>query len=111
VEHRQSRRVPAFLDVLIYQRGVPTAAGTLRNVSREGLFIHTDFDGVGINQRVDLEFSLSLSGEKQSRRMSAIVIRKSVGGIACECADADDDVHFLALSDLVYWLKSNRLPE
>ncbi|WP_373568208.1 PilZ domain-containing protein [Marinimicrobium sp. ABcell2] len=111
VEHRQSHRVPAFLDVLIYQRGVPTAAGTLRNVSRDGLFILTDFDGARINQKVDLEFSMSSGGEKQSRRMSAIVVRKSVGGIACECADGDDDCHFLALSDLVYWLKSTRLPE
>lgn len=110
VEHRHRHRVPAFVDVLIYQCGVPSATGTVRNVSRDGLFIHTDFDAVGINQQVDLEFSVSSDGEPRSRRMSAIVLRKTDSGIACECADAEDDSHFIALSDLVSWLKSNRLP-
>lgn len=110
VEHRHRHRVPAFVDVLIYQGGVPAAAGTVRNVSRDGLFIHTDFDAVGINQQVDLEFSLPTDGERQSRQMSAIVLRKTDSGLACECADAEDDCHFIALSDLVAWLKSNRLP-
>lgn len=110
VEHRHRHRVPAFVDVLIYQSGVPAAAGTVRNVSRDGLFIHTDFDDIGVNQTVDLEFSVSTDGAPQSRRMSAVVLRKTDIGIACECADSDDDCHFIALSDLVSWLKSNRLP-
>lgn len=110
VEHRHKHRVPAFVDVLIYQGGVPTAAGTVRNVSRDGLFIYTDFDAVGVNQQIDLEFSLSSDGQPQSRRMSTVVLRKTDTGIACECADAEDDCHFIALSDLVSWLKSNRLP-
>lgn len=110
VEHRHRHRVPAFLDVLIYQGGVPAAAGTVRNVSRDGLFINTDFDAVGVNQQVDLEFSLPAGGEPQSRRMSAVVLRKTDNGFACECADAEDDCHFIALSDLIAWLKSNRLP-
>src|SRR5690625_6069075 len=67
VEHRHRHRVPAFLDVLIYQGGVPAAAGTVRNVSRDGLFINTDFDAVGVNQQVDLERSEEHTSELQSR--------------------------------------------
>src|SRR5690625_7528724 len=85
VEHRHRHRVPAFLDVLIYQGGVPAAAGTVRNVSRDGLFINTDFDAVGVNQQVDLEFSLPAGGEPQSRRLSAVVrsVEPRVGTVAC----------------------------
>src|SRR5690625_7391789 len=77
VEHRHRHRGPAFLDVFIYQGGVPAAAGTVRNVSRVGLFINTDFDAVGVNQQVDWEFSLPAGGVQELRRISVVVFRKT----------------------------------
>src|SRR5690625_6687390 len=82
VEHRHRHRVPAFLDVLSYQGGVPAAAGTVRNARRGGLVINTDIDAGGVNQQEDVEGRLPAGGAPHSRRARVVVLRNTEHGAA-----------------------------
>lgn len=99
MEHRYSKRIPANLRLLLYKRGMPAASGRLKDVSRKGLFVATDFGEVGVNQIVEVEFELSDRQELPGRRLHAVVVRKSEQGLGLELEPADVE-QFEALSDL-----------
>src|SRR5690625_7247260 len=92
MEHRKTKRVPANIHVLLYQRGLPAAVAVVRNISKSGMFVATDFDDIDVNQKVDVEFRLDgESGERHPDKwVKAKVGRKSPMGLGWEGADESD---------------------
>lgn len=89
MEHRQSKRIPASVKLLVYKRGVPVATGRITDASRQGLFIHTGFDEVSVNQMLEVEFGLSGPPECHHQRLEAMVTRKTEDGLALELGGLD----------------------
>ena len=56
MEHRLSKRIFGKLGLLVYKRGLPVATGQIRDASKRGLFIATDYTDLQLNQTVELEF-------------------------------------------------------
>lgn len=108
MEHRKTKRVPANIHVLLYQRGLPAAVAVVRNISKSGMFVATDFDDIDVNQKVDVEFRLD--GESVERHphqwVKAQVVRKSPFGLALECDDDSDNFCSAAVAEVFYWLHS-----
>ncbi|MCG7199672.1 PilZ domain-containing protein [Marinobacter pelagius] len=105
MEHRLSKRVPGKLSLLVYKRGMPVATGQVRNASRRGVFVSTDYDDVKLNQTLELELCYPEKTEKQLRRLKAHVIRKSPDGLGLDFDGADNDA--LGISKLLNWLASH----
>ncbi len=55
MEHRFNRRIIADLRVLIYKYSIPMAVGRIKNGTRYGLYIESDFADVGALQLLGLE--------------------------------------------------------
>lgn len=109
MEHRKTKRILAHIHVLLYQRGLPAAVATVRNISKCGMFVATDFDDVDINQKVDVEFRLDGESANRDQRqwVGAQVVRKSASGLALECDDDSDSFCSAAVAEVFYWLHSS----
>jgi len=85
MEHRCSERVDTDVRVLIYKAGAPQAIGRIKNGSKYGFFVETDFDDINIFQALDVEI-LSPQGSHQTSRYkyAARVIRKMRNGLGLE---------------------------
>lgn len=105
MEHRLSKRVPGKLSILVYKRGMPVATGQVRNASRRGVFVSTDYDDVNLNQTLELELCYPEKTEKTLRRLKAHVVRKSAKGLGLDFDGADNDA--LGISKLLNWLASH----
>lgn len=100
MEHRCGQRVTATLKLFIYKRAVPVAVGWVRDLSRKGLFIETDFRDVNLHQPLELEFvTRSKSGVKRLCVLTQVV-RKGNGGLAVEI-DADHAASVTAMNGLM----------
>ena len=89
MEHRHHQRMPVDIRAFIYRRGLPVATGRIRNASRRGFFIETDYGELQAHQRVQCEL---YPGEGQgggSRRVLVCVVRCSPRGAGVEL-DEDD---------------------
>jgi len=64
MEHRLSKRITTDLDLLVYKRGMPVATGKIRDASRKGLFILTDYTDVQLNQELEIELRFRLSAKR-----------------------------------------------
>jgi len=102
MEHRLSKRVPGKLSILVYKRGMPVATGQVRNASRRGVFISTDYDDVNLNQTLELELCYPEKTEKPLRRLKAHVVRKSRNGLGLDFDGVENDA--LGISKLINWL-------
>ena len=72
MEHRLSRRVDCDIEVLIVRRAIPAAFGRIRNISRYGMFITTDYQQAGLWQPMEIELLTPLLGNSPRRlRMSS----------------------------------------
>lgn len=96
MEHRCGQRVRATLKLFIYKRAVPVAVGWVRDLSRKGLFIETDYRDVNLHQPLELEFVTRM----KRMRVFAQVVRKSDGGLAVEI-DADHSASVAAMNGLM----------
>ncbi|WP_372987255.1 PilZ domain-containing protein [Marinobacter sp.] len=105
MEHRLSKRVPGKLSILVYKRGMPVATGQVRNASRKGVFVTTDFDDVTLNQTLELELCYPEKTEKPLRRLKAQVVRKSTKGLGLDFDGAENDAS--GISKLLNWLASH----
>ena len=111
MEHRRAKRLPANIQVLLYQRGLPEAVAVVRNISKSGMFVATDFDDIDINQKVDVEFRLeegleeNSSDRDQRQSVGAQVVRKSAFGLALECDDDSDNFCSAAVAEVFHWLQ------
>ncbi|MCH8497603.1 MAG: PilZ domain-containing protein [Marinobacter sp.] len=80
MEHRQSKRIPAQLALLVFKRGVPIATAWLSDISRDGGFISTGYDDIELNQTLEVEFRLPQPGQS-TRRLRAMVVRRDEDGL------------------------------
>ncbi|MDY6840053.1 MAG: PilZ domain-containing protein [Pseudomonadota bacterium] len=108
MEHRLSKRIQGKLCLLVYKCGIPVATGQIRDASKHGLFIATDYTDVQLNQTVELEFRFPDAEEKRFRRLKAHVVRKSDLGLGVDF-EGVDNVSF-TISSLIHWLKSHYIP-
>ena len=85
MEHRCSERVDTDVRVLIYKSGTPQAIGRIKNGSKYGFFVETDFDDINIFQALDVEILLpQVSSQASRHKYAARVIRKSGNGLGLE---------------------------
>ena len=107
MEHRLSKRVQGKLGLLVYKRGMPVATGLIRDASKRGLFIATDYTDIQLNQTVELEFRFPDTQEKRFRRLKAHVVRKSDKGLGVDFEGVENDS--FTISSLMHWLKSHHM--
>lgn len=85
MEHRYSDRVVTDLKVLIYKSGMPVAIGRVKNGSKLGFFVETDFAAINVLQSLDVEILLYRNPHKILRhKYTTRVIRKAATGLGLE---------------------------
>ncbi len=108
MEHRLSKRVHGKLGLLVYRRGMPVATGQVKDASKRGLFIATDYTDVQLNQTLELEFCFPDNREKQFRKLKAHVVRKSDNGLGVDFEGVENDS--FTISSMIQWLKKHYRP-
>lgn len=86
MEHRCTDRYASDLSVLIYQHKLPVAISRIKNGSRSGVFIETDFTGIDCEHQIVLEVVLSRNGSHKGQCMEiqALVTHKMDKGFGAE---------------------------
>ncbi len=86
MEHRYTERYVSDLSVLIYQDKLPVAIGRIKNGSRLGIFIETDFANIDCEHQISLELPQSRNSANKLPRveMNALVIHKAEKGFGVE---------------------------
>lgn len=86
MEHRCTERYASDLSILIYQHKFPVAIGRIRNGSRLGIFIETDFANIDCEHQVSLEIPLNRNSANKVQRveMKALVVHKTKKGFGVE---------------------------
>ena len=92
MEHRHHVRTPVDISTLIYQCGLPIATGRIRNASRRGLFIQTDYGALQAHQRVLCEMHAGGEPGVDMRRVSVRVVRCAPEGAGVEVEEEDGPV-------------------
>lgn len=92
MEHRYSERSAADSKLLIYKRGVPVALGVLQNVSRNGMFVRTDYCDLDLHQYIEIEL-LPHRGNGTGCctggvRLQSFVVHRGGGGFGVEIDDS-----------------------
>ena len=83
MEHRYTERYASDLSILIYQYKLPVAIGRIKNGSRLGVLIESDFDNIDCEHQISLEVLLNRNSNKhklQRMEFKALVIHKTVKG-------------------------------
>lgn len=98
MEHRCAARINSELKILIYKHNHPVAIGRIKNGSRTGVFIETDFVDIDCEHQLKLEVLLNKTSVTKLQRieMNAIVIHKAVKGFG-----ADIDFQSTAQADVL----------
>lgn len=102
MEHRLSKRTDGKLELLIYKRGMPVAIGQIRDASKRGLFIATDYTDAQLNQTLEIGFRFPDKHENQFRQLKAHVVRKSDDGLGVDFDEIENN-DFTVLA-LIQWL-------
>ncbi len=86
MEHRCTERINSELKLLIYKHNFPIAIGRVKNGSRNGVFVETDFVDIDCEHQLKLEVLLNRSSSAKLQRieMKAIVIHKTGKGFGAE---------------------------
>lgn len=101
MEHRCSERVNTDHKVLIYKMGIPVAIGRLKNGSKLGFFVETDFADINILQLLDVEVLLYRGPQQLDRfKFTTRVIRKDDAGMGLELEQMSNE-SALALDDIL----------
>ena len=103
MEHRLSKRVQGKISLLIYKRKVPVATGHIKDASRQGLFIATDYNDIQLNQTVEIEFHLPDRQENPFRKLKALVVRKTDNGLGVDFDEVENDS--FAIASLTQWVE------
>ena len=82
MEHRCAERIVGELKILIHKHNYPVAIGRVKNGSRTGVFVETDFADLECEQQIRLELSLNKTGvaKSQSFLIEALIIHKTERG-------------------------------
>lgn len=108
MDHRKSERVALDLQAQIFRRGLPVAVGRIKDCSRHGLFIETDYKDADPNDQLDLVVILRRSGNEMPKRynLGTLVVRKAKKGHGLELETLADDDAF-ELRQMVQCVNAN----
>lgn len=85
MEHRCAVRIQGELKVLIYKHQEPVALGRIKNGSRSGVFVETDFADTECEHQLKLVvLPVRNSPPIESIEMNAMVIHKTSKGFGAE---------------------------
>lgn len=86
MEHRCTERTASEVKILIYKHNHPIAIGRVKNGSRSGVFVETDFFDVDCEHQLKLEILPNKNNAAKLQRieMKAIVIHKTGKGFGAE---------------------------
>lgn len=101
MEHRQSQRIEGQIPILVYKKGLPVGTGQIRDASRRGVFISTDYSDVRLNQPLQLAFKLPEVTEGQ-QTLTGHVVRRSDHGFGLDFEGADNNAR--AIFAMILWL-------
>jgi hypothetical protein len=90
MEHRCSPRIETDFHVLICQYSKPIAIGRVKNGTRFGLFIETDWNARPM-QQITLEIAPKQSQTLQKNLLEAIVVYKVAQGFGVELETLTDE--------------------
>lgn len=104
MEHRLSQRIEGQLPILVYKKGMPVGTGEIKDASRRGVFITTDYNDVRLNQTIQLSFRLpEITDDQQT--LNAHVVRRSADGFGLDFDSAANNTR--AIFALILWLNEN----
>lgn len=103
MEHRLSQRIEGQLPILVYRKGMPVGTGNIRDASRRGVFITTDYNDVRLNQTIELAFRLPESEALQT--LNAHVVRRSADGLGLDFDGSENNTR--AIFSLILWLNDH----
>ena len=83
MEHRDSARLPAGTKVLIYRKGIPVATGIAENISRQGLFLRTDYQNIDLFQSLEVEL-MPRNRLVGTERIKTCVVHRAESGFGLE---------------------------
>ncbi|HSB94814.1 MAG TPA: PilZ domain-containing protein [Spongiibacteraceae bacterium] len=84
MEHRYSNRSTAELGIIIYQKNIRVAIGTIKNISEDGFFAATGLTDVLANQPLEIEFLSAELDSAFNRRLPAMVVHSNEDGFGAE---------------------------
>lgn len=90
MEHRCSRRIMTCLSTRLFRQGLLVATGVIRNVSRHGVFVETDYCEANKNQAFDLEIS---SLNEHLAMVSATIAYQAISGFGLEFLEEQNSLH------------------
>ena len=88
---------------MVDKRGMPVATGMIRDASRRGLFIATDYSDVRLNQTIELSFRFPERSVRGHCTLSAHVVRTEDGGLGVDFDGVENDA--LTISELIACLQ------
>lgn len=108
MEHRCTERYNSDLHILIYQHNLPVAIGRIKNGSRWGVYIETDFFDVECEHQIAIEVLLGRNTSTKLQRidMKAMVIHKTKKGFGAEL-DIHSEEQAAIFVDLLRGTKSH----
>jgi len=104
MEHRLSQRIEGQLPILVYKKGMPVGTGKIRDASRRGVFVTTDYNDVRLNQAIELAFRLPEIADGQ-QTLTAHVVRRSDNGFGLDFDGAENNAR--AIFALILWLNEH----
>jgi len=104
MEHRLSQRIEGQLPILVYKRGMPVGTGQIRDASRRGVFVTTEYNDVRLNQTLQLAFRLPEMADNQ-QTLNAHVVRRSEHGFGLDFDGAENNAR--AIFALILWLNEH----
>lgn len=81
IEHRCSKRIPARLQVRVFQQGTPVASGKSRNLNLEGIYVVTDTERFHVGAYLELEVSTGAGEPLSHLRIPGMVVHCSGQGM------------------------------
>lgn len=113
MEHRYSERVDVDLRAAVYKRGLNVGTGRIKNGSKHGLFLQTNYNDVNLLQKLVVEVVVHLTPQKTQRyELQTIVVRKSSEGLGLELEviGEQDSLALGALIESVRIMKYQTVP-
>lgn len=108
MEHRYDKRFPADHKTLIFKNGMPVGFGRVRNFSRGGIFIKTEFNAIDVNQSLEIELGShnhSVATHYGERCLcKTLVMHKTSDGMGLmlreDCADTQNNFSAFVAEEL-----------
>ena len=89
MDHRHSKRIDVELRVMLYNNGVPVAAGKTRNISAGGVFVDTGYRPISGSRRLDIEFVMSDKADTDLYHVKGMAVHSTRAGIGLMIDDFD----------------------